>query len=358
MFNYNGKVTLERAAVQTAVTIKIGVDQHAGFVVSCERRDGMLPKPARHCTAEQLLEHVKELVETGYRVVVCYEAGPCGYWLHRRLVAAGAESYVVVPQCWDPERKRVKTDRRDARKLCDALDRWLDGNLEAFSVVRVPSEREEQLRSIGRQRANLVKERQRCVVRGHGLALSQGLRLEEGWWREKQWTRLALEVPEWLREQLGRWQAQALRYDEDVAHWTKRLVEIADGLELVLLKGVGKLTTVLIHLEVCEWARFQNRRQVASYTGLCPSEYSSGGKRRQGSISKHGNPRIRHLLVEAVWRLQQYQPDYPPLKILQAATGARTRKRAVVAVARRLAIDLWRIHTKQCTPEKLGLKLA
>ena len=100
-----------------------------------------------------------------------------------------------------------------------------------------------------------------------------------------------------------------------------------------------------------------NRRQVASYTGLCPSEHSSGASRRQGSISKHGNPHVRHQLVEAVWRLLQWQPDYPPVRKLRAAIGKRTRKRLVVAAARRLAIDLWRLHTGQCSAEKLGLKL-
>ena len=92
----------------------------------------------------------------------------------------------------------------------------------------------------------------------------------------------------------------------------------------------------LLPLLAC--SSFKNRRQVASYTGLCPSEYSSGERRRQGAITKHGNPRIRHHLVEAVWRLEFWQPDYPPIKKLLAAKGPRTRKRAAVAVARRLAI--------------------
>jgi transposase len=96
---------------------------------------------------------------------------------------------------------------------------------------------------------------------------------------------------------------------------------------------------------------------VASYTGLCPSEHSSGEKRKQGSISKHGNPRVRHHLVEAVWRLETWQPNYPPLKKLREANGARSRKRAAVAVARRLAIDLWRIESGQCSAQKLGLTL-
>jgi transposase len=120
---------------------------------------------------------------------------------------------------------------------------------------------------------------------------------------------------------------------------------------------LGLLTSCLLGSEILDWKRFKNRRLVASYTGLCPSEHSSGEKRKQGSISKHGNPRVRHQLVEAVWRLETWQPNYPPLKKLREASGARSRKRAAVAVARRLATDLWRIESGQCSAQKLGLTL-
>ena len=112
--------------------------------------------------------------------------------------------------------------------------------------------------------------------------------------------------------------------------------------------------------EVCNWSRFHNRREVASYTGLCPGEHSSGRKRIQGSVTKRGNPRIRACLVELAWRMVRFQPNYPPvrkrLSILaksSRATGA-ARKKAIVAVARQLAVDQWRLHTGQCSPEQLG----
>ncbi len=108
------------------------------------------------------------------------------------------------------------------------------------------------------------------------------------------------------------------------------------------------------------WSRFNNRRQVSSYTGLCPSEHSSGKKRRQGHITKHGNPRVRAKLVECAWRLVRYQPDYPPIQKFRAAllekkTSPAARKKAIVAVTRRLAVDLWRLFTEQTTPEQIGL---
>ena len=346
---------LERAPVEAGVTIKLGLDVHAEQITVVRQTDGLLPQPARRMTMKQLLVLVQKLIAGGAQVVCCYEAGPCGYGLHRQLLALGASNYVVVPQRWDQQGKRVKTDARDARELCDRLDRYLRGNTAAFSLVRVPTPEQEQRRAIGRQRGALVKERQRCVVRGRGLMLAQGIQAPPDWWQPEVWAQFQAELPEWLREQVHDWQQQALRLDAEVARWSDRVEQ--HGETQTVPKGVGRLTAGLIQMEILDWRRFKNRRQVASYTGLCPSEYSTGQRRRQGSVSKHGNPRVRHQLVEAVWRLLLWQPDYPPLRALRAAIGKRARKRAAVAAARRLAIDLWRINTGQCPPEKLGLKL-
>ena len=337
------------------MTVKLGLDVHAADVVVCRQDEGLLPKPARRMRWAQCLEWVQELVQSGAQVHSCYEAGPCGYGLHRALEKLGVHNLVVVPQRWDEQGQRVKTDKRDARELCDRLDRYLRGNLKVFGLVRVPSPEQEQRRALGRQRSSLVKDRQRCVVRGHGLMLAQGIQAEPGWWEPKHWPQWREQLPSWLREIVEPWQQQAVRLEQEVARWSERIEVL--GAQQLVVKGVGTLTTGLIGLEVMDWTRFQNRRQVASYTGLCPSEHSSGASRRQGAVTKHGNPRLRHQLVEAVWRLLQWQPDYPPIKKLRAASGARARKRAAVAAARRLAIDLWRIHSGQCPPEKLGLKL-
>jgi transposase len=347
--------TVERASVEAGVTIQLGMDVHAGQVTVCRQDGGQVPKPARRFGWPELLAWVAELVATGAQVTSCYEAGPCGYGLHRQLTALGVSNHVVVPQRWDEQGKRVKTDRRDARELCDRLDRYERGNTEAFSVVRVPTPAQEQNRALGRQRSALVKERQRCVVRGHGLMLGQGIQAPPAWWQPKHWTLLQAALPPWLKSQVQTWQQQAVQLDEELVRWTLRVEQY--GAEQTCPKGVGQLTTGLIAMEILDWQRFRNRRQVASYTGLCPSEQSSGLSRRQGGVSKHGNPRVRHQLVEAVWRLLLWQPQYPPLQKLRTAVGARARKRAAVAAARRLAIDLWRLNTGQCSAETLGLKL-
>lgn len=353
----SGKVELERAAVETAVTmtVKLGLDVHAADIVVCRQDEGLLPKPARRMRWAEFMEWVRALVQSGAQVHSCYEAGPCGYGLHRALTAVGVDNVVVVPQRWDEQGQRVKTDKRDARELCDRLDRYLRGNAKVFAIVRVPTVEQEQRRALGRQRSSLMKDRQRCVVRGHGLMLAQGIQAEPGWWEPKRWPQCREQLPGWLREIVEPWQQQAQRLEEEIGRWSERIEAL--GARQPVVKGVGTLTTGLIGLEVMDWTRFQNRRQVASYTGLCPSEHSSGARRRQGAVTKHGNPRLRHQLVEAVWRLLQWQPDYPPIRKIRAATGARARKRAAVAAARRLAIDLWRIHTGQCPASQLGLKL-
>lgn len=267
-------IKLERAAVETAVIIKLGLDVHAADIVVCRQDDGQQPKPAQRRSWPEFLGWVQELARGGAQMFSCYEAGPCGYGLHRQLEALGVKNVVVVPQRWDAQGQRVKTDKRDARELCDRLDRYLRGNPTAFSVVRVPTPEQEQRRALGRQRGSLVKERQRCVVRGHGLMLAQGIQAPPEWWRASRWVWFQTELPEWLREQVAAWQQQAERLDAEVTRWTKQVEQHSDG--QVVPKGVGQLTAALIAMEILDWQRFKNRRQVASYTGLCPSEDSSG----------------------------------------------------------------------------------
>ena len=123
---------------------------------------------------------------------------------------------------------------------------------------------------------------------------------------------------------------------------------------------MGALSSVVISREICDWERFKNRRQVSRYTGLCPGEYSSGNKRVTGSITKHGNGRLRAALIELAWRMVRYQPHYHAVRkrLAVLARGAQAtraaRKKAIVAVARQLAVDLWRLHTTRCTPAILG----
>jgi transposase len=341
------------AGGRAAAAVKLGLDVHAAQITVCRQLDGSLPQPAHRRSQAEVLALVEEHLARGEKVYTCYEAGPCGYGLHRALEALGAVNYVVAPQRWDLSGRRVKTDQRDARELCLRLDQYVRGNTAAFTVVRVPTPAQEQRRALCRHRGSLLQERQRCELRGHGLALAQGLRAPAGWWEPAQWVDFAPALPEWLRTILTRWQGHAVALQAQIEELTPQLAALSAG--LLVPKGLGALTAALLDSEILDWTRFTNRRQPGSYTGLCPSEDTTGERRRQGAVSKHGNPRVRHLLVEAAWRMLMWQPDYRPLHAVRSARGARARKRAIVAAARRLAVDLWRIHTGRVAAEKLGL---
>ena len=122
-------------------------------------------------------------------------------------------------------------------------------------------------------------------------------------------------------------------------------------------KGLGEIPLVTMDGEVCDWARFHNRKQIGSYTGCCPGEHSTGGKQRLGAIDRMGNGRLRTLLVEAVHRFLKWQPTWHAAQKFKArlAAGQALKKKTIVALARLLAIDLWRWRTGRATLADLGL---
>lgn len=353
--NYENQAQ-ERALVEAGVIIKLGMDVHARQITVCRQMGDRTPQPPQVFTKERLLGWVRKMTEAGAIVHGCYEAGVMGYTLHRELTALGVTNVVVAPQKLSGP-KRQKTDGLDARALVDRLDRWLRGNREAFSVVRVPTPAEEQARAQARLRDHLGRMRRMAEGRGRSLLIGQGFAAEKYWWRLPKWAALAPTLPEWLRLLVAEWQATALDFDRRERALRAQL-EAAAPKELP--KGIGALTWVILAREICDWARFRNRRQVASYTGLCPGVHKSDGKGREGSINRCGNRAVRTALVELVWRLARWQPEYPPVRALvdKAALSPRRRRKHAVAAARRLAIDLWRLATGQSTPEKLGLTAA
>jgi transposase len=129
-------------------------------------------------------------------------------------------------------------------------------------------------------------------------------------------------------------------------------------------KGLGETTFVSLQREAIDWKRFGNRKAIGSYIGCCPCEFSTGSNQRLGSIDRMGNRRMRTLLVEAVWRLKKWNPAWRGFRKFGHVFGSgatvrgATRKKAVVACARLLAIDLWRLQTGRATLKELGLKPA
>ena len=337
--------------------IKLGIDVHQDFYVVVEQEGGINPKPPQRFGKEAFLHWAAKLARSVGEVHAVYEACGFGFALQRKLSALGIRCYVVCPQKLDEQNKRVKTDGLDAKALCLKLERFVQGNGSALARVRVPTEKEEQLRAIHRQREQLVKVRKQLEAQGRSLMVNHGIEpVKSCWWKRRNFA--ALPVPAWIKELLGNTQPVLLALHEKIGALTRQLQEAAQPKQP---RGLGAMSSVIIDREIGDWKRFNNRRQVASYTGLCPGEYSSGNTRLQSCVTKHGNPRLRAALVELAWRLVRFQPNYKPIvkwrQILAKgalATGA-ARKKAIVAVARQLAVDLWRIRTGRLSAATLGL---
>ena len=350
--------TSDKQTEAEADVIKLGIDVHKREYVVVQQVDGQAPKAPQRFKPESFLVWIGKRRQCCKRLVSCYEAGCFGYVLHRRLTAMGIENLVVRPRNWDEYGNRVKTDARDARELCNHLDRYLAGNTSALAVVRVPTEAEEQSRSLSRQRDTLLKAAKRLQSVGVSNARYYGVEIAQSWWKPRTFKALIPELSEILLELLRPLQSVLVSIHEQLKTITKR-EELKS--KRILPVGLGALSASILDEEFCDYTRFKNRKQVASFTGLCPSEASSGGTRRQGGINKHGNPRIRRTLVEAVWRLFQFQPDYVVIahwkqRMCNEPFGRAKKKKMVVAIARRFAVDWWRMNIGQVTAEELGLK--
>ena len=283
--------------------IKMGIDVHQDFYVVVEQVGGTNPKPPQRFSKQAFLRWAAKLKEksAGAEVHAVYEACGFGFSLQRQLSALGIVCHVVCPQKLDEQNRRVKTDGLDAKALCLRLDRFVQGNRDALAIVRVPTEEEQRSRAIHRQR-QLVGARKRLEAQGRSLMVNHGLEPVQNWWKPR--TFAALDVPQWMRELLLNSQPILLALQEKIAALTLQLQSAAASNQP---RGLGKMTSVVIDREIGDWYRFNNRRQIASYTGLCPGEYSSGNTRLQSCVTKHGNPRLRAALVELAWRLVRFQ---------------------------------------------------
>ena len=340
-----------------AKSIKLGIDVHADSYRVVRQVDHATPQPAQKFSPEGFMLWAKKQLDLAEEVHSCYEAGPFGYGLHRRLEGMGIHNLVIRPQNWDELHKGVKTDKTDALALVQRLSRYVDGNKKELAVIQVPTIEQELARSQSRQREQLMSHRLRLEAQGRGLLLFNGVRLKGRWWHKPQWTSLRTQIPGALLDLLTVLHRLLLAVQEQLEAATERL----QGAASLQPCGVGALTSQVLEREILDWGRFKNRRQVASLTGMCPGVHASGSKSRTGPITKHGNRRIRTALIELAWRSVRFQPEYPPLRkwrpllLNSRATGAQ-KKKAIVALGRKLAIDLWRLNTGRSTAAKLGLK--
>lgn len=354
------KVRVEQVANSKPQIFKLGLDVHADTIVVVRILDHSAPQPAQRFTPAKFVQWVKTQVTQAGQVHSCYEAGPFGYGLHRDLVRLGVQNVVVQPVCLDEHHKGVNHDKSDAKELAMRLDRYVSGNTHALAIVRVPTPGEEQKRIASRQREQIKREVHRLAAQGRGLLLSQGHREKKGWWEGKRWAQLRVRLPLWLAERLEVFRRLLAALSMELASATAALEAAAPARRP---KGLGGLTYEVMQREVGDWNRFDNRRQVGSYTGLCGGVSSSGKSQRLLPITKHGNVRLRTALVELAWRLVLWQRDcklirkWRPVVSNPRATKA-ARKKAVVAIARQLAVDIWRWRTGRVKPEDLGWVMA
>jgi transposase len=337
-----------------AKQIFLGIDAHLKSNQLGRKIDNGGIQAVQSFSFEELLLFAQKQLSLAEEVYAVYEAGPLGYVLYRRLRELGIKALVCAPECL--EQGKRKHNKLDARKLCSRLYSYVQGDQEMLRVVRVPTPEQEQLRAESRQHDQLVAMRKAIAAQGRALVLSQGYGMMKGaWWRPIAYSKWAPLLPEWIRTKLEVWQATLRLLDAQIAQRKKGLAQTNKE---ALPKGFGAQTMVQLDREIGDYTRFSNRRKVGCFGGFVPREHSTGLNQRLGSITKVGSPRIRTLIIEMVWRVVLFQPNYAPVVQWREAlcgTNKVLKKKAAVAVARRLLIDIWKMRTGRKTAQELGL---
>ena len=295
-------------------TTFVGIDAHKAFL----RVATLVPGRGKNEEFEikneprSIRRLAKKLLKvSGGSVSSCYEAGPCGYVLQRDLITAGVPCTVIAPSLipFKPG-DRVKTDRKDAKKLADLL------KADLLTEVHPPTPEEEAVRNLCRARGDAKEDQQRARHRLSKYLLRQGAIYTEG---KSAWT---LRHAKWLRGLSFDDVADQAVFDHYLVTLTQaseRLVAIMAKLEeaastepyakpvawLRCLRGIDTVSAMTIVAELHDFRRFTSPRHLMAYLGLVPSEHSSGAKERRGSITKAGNSHVRRILVEAAWNYRQ-----------------------------------------------------
>lgn len=308
------------------------------------------------------------------RLVVAYEAGQEGFWLERALRSNGLEAYVIDPSSLQVDRRarRAKTDRLDAQALALALWRYAGGEVQALRMVRVPTRVTEDSREWQRELDRLKSLRRgtqdRIVkkLRTHGI---WGAQLDATTRRQLQ----AGQLKDFSGQELGPQLTTALGLElkrlEHIEQLIKELETKAPMLDeqsqtviekLMRLRSIGAVGARCLAL-LLFWRKFENRREVGACVGLVGTPYDSGTMRQDQGISKAGDPRLRALLIELSWMWLRHQPQSALSRWFAQrtqGTGARLKRVMIVALARKLAIALWRYVRDAVIPEGAVLKAA
>ena len=349
-----------------ASVIHLALDVELLGAVLVARVAGGRPIHCGKCSRSTIVELARELIRRKHRVVLVEEACGFGYAFHRQLRQIGVEAHVVATEMLNRKRK---TNRRDAAKLLVQLyDFDVNGHKKALRPIRVPTLKEQKNRRLCRMRSQMIKVRSIMEGQGRGLMFDFDFHdVPQGWWGPRKWPRLRAKLlahDPWLIEMLEHHQRLLIAQQRRIAELEREIARESNYDARKVAKGLGETTFVSLQREAIDWKRFGNAKQIGSYIGCCPSEFSTGPNQRLGSIDRIGNRRMRTLLVEAIWRLKKWNPTwrgfkkFPHVFGCHATARGSTRKKAVVACARLLAIDLWRLQTGRATLNDLGLKPA
>jgi transposase len=309
------------------------------------------------------------------RVVSCYEAGYDGFWLHRLLQAAGITNFVfdAASIAVEQRSRRAKTDRIDGELMLRTLMAYLRGEPRVVRIVRVPSVEAEDARRASRERDRLVKEqtahtnRIKALLRLSGVAVGNPRRRDWLSFLEQQRDWQGQPLPPHLLAEVKREHARLTMIREQIAALEQAQIDQTCPVpapmaerrsNLQRLKALGPVFTATLVDELF-YKDFRNRREVASYCGLTPSPWKSGGIDREQGISKAGNRRARNKAIELAWLWLRHQPDSALSRWFRTRTadaGKRAKRIAIVALARKLIVALWRYLTTGLIPEQATMK--
>jgi transposase len=325
----------------------------------------------------RVMEAMKERwgVSSDCRVVSCYEAGRDGFWLHRFLDSQGVENLVVDSSSIEVSRRkrRAKTDRLDGESLLDLLLRHQGrSRKKVWSVVRVPTVEQEDRRHLHRELTSAKKDRTRVTNRMKGLLANHGLTLDlkkdvpAQLAALRQWDESPLPVGlqarlarEWERVQF--YTGLIERLEAERREMLRRAGDpvIEKALQLNTLRGIGVNSAWLYVMELFGWREFRNRKEVGSIVGLTPTPHDSGQSERERGMSKAGNRHVRAMAIEIAWGWLRFQPNSELSQWYQRRFGSgskRLRKIGIVALARKLMIELWRFLETGALPAGAELK--
>ncbi len=311
------------------------------------------------------------------QVISCYEAGRDGFWLHRYLTAQRIRNFVVDSASIEVNRRRrrVKADRLDVNSLVRMLIRYSMGERKIWSVIRVPSAADEDGRQLHRELSTLEKEKKRTSNRIRGLLATQGVRIKgvldlSGLEAIRTWDKQPLGPG--LKDRIRREWAHVVFLKEQIFELIQERQEALrqrDGAEqpgdiekirqLQKLRAIGPTGSWVLTKELFGWRDFKNRRQVGGLSGLSPTHYQSGDTHFEQGISKAGIVPVRQIAIELAWSWIRYQPRSKLTRWYNerfSKGGKKARKIGIVAVARKLLIELWRYLETGALPEGAELK--